>query len=154
MKLVCLCLCLFLTILPLQAFAEDDDQLELQERTDQQEKYEDIFHKHSQMKAHINFYYELLIDKYRPDLKEEWIEITREKEAILKKIKEMKKEGKELELPAITEEWKEKHSYYHEQFLEAVERRDDEKLKSLLPALLQLHKKWNEDHRELFKENN
>lgn len=139
-----------MTVLPLNSFAEEE-----MDQSEESETHEmAVVHKQAAIKAHIKFYYELLIEKYRPDLMEEWMEVSREKEAILKKMKELKKEGKEFNEPMVSEDWKEKHSNYHEQFLTAVETRDDEKLKALLPALLQLQKQWNEDHRKMFNESN
>ncbi|MCD8510787.1 MAG: hypothetical protein LRY73_13555 [Bacillus sp. (in: Bacteria)] len=119
LKLFSLVLVLFMSLLPLNSFAEED--IEKKEEVENHEV--GLTHKNSVLKTHIKFYYELLIEKYRPDIMEEWKEISREKDAILKKLKELKKEGKEFNEPIVSEEWKEKHCIYHEQFLAAVEKK-------------------------------
>ncbi|MDG5788665.1 hypothetical protein QA612_14385 [Evansella sp. AB-P1] len=127
---------------------------DLDERCDENEcemNHEQVTHHHEMIKVHLQYYYELLIEKHSPELKEEWREIVRDREAIHKKIKEMKKEGKEIEDCEITKAWKEKHKRYQEMFLDAVNKRDSEKIESLLPLLLQLHKQWNENHLKMLK---
>ncbi|MBU9724089.1 MULTISPECIES: hypothetical protein [Bacillaceae] len=133
-----------------QVFAEEPEEDVAEAEC---ENKEDVIHRHKAIQTHIQFYYELLIDKYKPELKEEWKEVISEREVILKKMKEMQKEGLDLDYSAISEEWKEKHQKYHEAFLEAVKTRDDEKIRELLPKLLELQKSWNEDHKKFLREN-
>ncbi|PIB48966.1 hypothetical protein, partial [Pseudomonas sp. 2822-17] len=50
-------------------FAEEPE--EVKEEVECESK-EDVLHRHKSIQTHIQFYYELLIDKYKPELKEEW----------------------------------------------------------------------------------
>ncbi|MBU9714700.1 hypothetical protein [Evansella tamaricis] len=140
---------IMIIIFPISTIAEDSSDDDIDKEC---EMNQDIKHRHKDMWIHIQFYYELLLDKYHPELKTEWKEIMRERETILKKWKELKKEGKEFDHSMISEEWKEKHQQYHEAFLEAVKIRDDEKIKSLLPKLLELQKSWNRDQKRVLQE--
>ncbi|UCZ54630.1 hypothetical protein LGQ02_07725 [Bacillus shivajii] len=110
--------------------------------------HEKISYEHQVIRPHMEYYFELLLDKYSPDLKEEWTEVLRERESILKKLKQMKKEGKLKEHPSPSERWYEKHGQIHDQFLNAVKKRDDETITQLLPQLLSLQKEWNVIHKE------
>ncbi|UTR09494.1 hypothetical protein MM300_16560 [Evansella sp. LMS18] len=108
---------------------------------------EDIMHRHSAIKPHFYYYMELLFEKFQPELKGKWQEVVREKEAIYKKMKELSKEGETGDHPAESEAWEAAHKSTQEKFLQAVKKRDEESLKALLPELLSLHRKWNEEHR-------
>ncbi|MFA9556004.1 hypothetical protein ACERII_01665 [Evansella sp. AB-rgal1] len=132
---------------PIHALAEDQGNKE--SNMEEWEMKQDIVHRHDSIKIHLQYYYELLVEKHRPELKEEWIEINREKEAILKKMREMKKEGKTFDFTQIDGEWKVKHERIHEEFMEVVKSRDNEKIKNILPEIINLSKEWNEVYREL-----
>ncbi|SDY57460.1 hypothetical protein SAMN05421736_102309 [Evansella caseinilytica] len=149
-RMISLCLAIVLfCLLPLTGYAETDNAKDHEEC----EKHHKFMQHHDTIHTHLTYYYELLIDKYRPELKEEWTAVTRDKEAILKKIREMKKEGKQIDDLFVNDKWKEQHQQYQADFLTAVKKRDEAQIKELLPQILELQKQWNKKHRELLKEN-
>jgi len=104
------------------------------------------------IQPHFNYYYELIVEKYRPDLAEEWEQVLSERGAINKKLQEFShKQRKEL-YRNISEDWYHKHELFHVQFLSAVKDREGEKIKKMIPHILTLKKSWNSEMRELFKE--
>ncbi|WP_096188496.1 hypothetical protein [Evansella halocellulosilytica] len=112
-------------------------------------EYHEISYRHEAIRPHIEFYYELMIEKYHPELKEEWKETLRERETILKKLKEVQKEGKSYDHEQMNEEWLNKHQKTHQQLLNAVKKRDGEAIKALLPKIIDLHKDWNKMHKDI-----
>ncbi|MBM7097256.1 hypothetical protein JSY36_16105 [Bacillus sp. H-16] len=106
--------------------------------------YHQYYLRHDALRPHFNFYYDLLIDRYQPELKEEWRLIVNERESLIKKYKELKKEGKLKDHVQKGEAWKEKHEMVQESFLKAVKERNDEAIKDVLPDLLALQKEMND----------
>ncbi|ADU30000.1 hypothetical protein [Evansella cellulosilytica] len=131
---------------PFNTLAEDIDENKVEQEKCYSEQ--ELSHMHKAMRVHIDYYYELLINKYRPELMEDWKESVRDRDAILKKIKELSKEGADLTSLQPTEQWKTKHEEYQESFLEAIKNRDNEKIKTILPLFLQLQQMWNDSQRE------
>ena len=151
-KITLILICIFtvqMVVSPLTSFAEKIPYTSAEEECDNNEE---IIYRHIAIKPHLYFYLELLFEKYTPELKVEWQEVQREKEAINKKMKEMKKEGTTREDPINNREWKKKHEEFQEEFLNAVKKRDEESLINLLPVQLKLHKQWNEEHRKFLTE--
>jgi hypothetical protein len=124
----------------LYLFAEQDE-----------ESVEDLLQQES-MKPHIDYYFELLISKHRPDLLDEWLEVERDREAIYKKIKAYSNDEYEKILKSISNEWYENHAKMHERLLAAVKERNNEKIKLSLGHLCSLKKTWNEEVKTIIKE--
>ncbi|MCR6110527.1 hypothetical protein HXA35_09320 [Bacillus sp. A301a_S52] len=116
-----------------------------------EESVEDLLQQEN-MKPHIDYYFELLITKHRPDLLEEWLAVERDREAIYKKIKAFSKEEYEKILTQISNEWYDNHAKMHEQLLAAVKERNNEKIKLSLGHLCSLKKTWNEEMKMIIKE--
>ncbi|TMW73727.1 hypothetical protein [Alteribacter natronophilus] len=108
--------------------------------------HETVHLKYDKMRPHLNFYYELLIERYEPAMKEEWLMIVQELETLIKKYREMKKEGKlkDKDFHNQDDKWKMKHQDVQEQFLKAVKERNDEAIRAILPDLVTLQKEMNE----------
>ncbi|WP_088104747.1 hypothetical protein [Halalkalibacter urbisdiaboli] len=122
-------------------FAEDEQSKEPSQEHCQHNK--EMFKK---MQVHMDFYHELLAEKYAPNHTEEWHEIRKERDLLRKKINEAKKRG-ELVNEHKNEDFKaffEKHKQLQVDFRDAVEKRDDEKIKQLLPQLFEQHRQMNE----------
>ncbi|WP_096434738.1 hypothetical protein [Alteribacter populi] len=124
---------------PVISFAEDPAEHE----NDHNNTYHEMYYRHEALRPHFHFYYDLLIDRYHPELKSEWREIISERETLIKKFKELKKEGKLQDPPEKDQQWKEKHQEVHEKFLAAVKERNDQEIKEVLPELLTLQKDVN-----------
>ncbi|WP_280768368.1 hypothetical protein [Salipaludibacillus daqingensis] len=106
----------------------------------------------SSFQIHFNYYYELLVEKHRPDLLEDWQQMVREREAINKKLKDFDNEKQEELYEQISEDWYHKHELLQEHFLAAVKDREKEKIKKNIPHILTLKKSWNSEMREAIKE--
>ncbi len=50
----------------------------------------------NELKVHLDFYYEMLIEKYVPEQSEKWQEIRTERDLLHKKLKEAKQRGELL----------------------------------------------------------
>ncbi|UTR14512.1 hypothetical protein MM221_18435 [Salipaludibacillus sp. LMS25] len=116
-----------------------------------EESVEDLLQQES-MKPHIDYYFELLITKHRPDLLSEWLEVERDREAIYKKIKAFSNEEYDTVHKKISNEWYDNHAKMHNQLLVAVKERNDEKIKLSLGHLCSLKKTWNEEMKNIIKE--
>lgn len=103
---------------------------------------EKVTYTHDAVRPHFNFYYQLLAEKYAPKHVKVWNEVLKDRDALIKKYKELKKEGKEVE-NLHDEAWLKAHTEIHQQFLEAVEKRDDEKLKQIVPRVIDHQKELN-----------
>lgn len=128
--------------MPLQAMAKEPVELDKDSYHDH--VYHEYYLRHDAMRPHFNFYYDLLIDRYQPELQEEWRLIVNERETLIKKYKELKKEGKLKDPVEKDESWKTEHQNIHERFLNAVKERNDEAIEEVLPDLLALQKEMNE----------
>ncbi|PYZ94375.1 hypothetical protein CR194_02250 [Salipaludibacillus keqinensis] len=106
----------------------------------------------AQLQPHFKYYHELIIEKHRPDLLEEWKQVDRDREAIDKKIREYNKEKRDDVYEGISNNWYTKHAIVQQQFLSAVKERESEKIKISLSHLLSLKKSWNIEMKEALKE--
>ncbi|SER48383.1 hypothetical protein [Salipaludibacillus aurantiacus] len=111
----------------------------------------EVMYETSTLKPHFNYYYELLFEKHRPDLMEEWKEVGREREALTKKLKEFNKEKRTNLCDSIPDEWYEHHQLAQERFLQSVKERETSKIKISLYHLLAVKKTWNEEMKEALK---
>lgn len=94
------------------------------------------------VRPHFNFYYQLLAEKYAPNYVKVWDEVLKDREAIFKNYKELKKAGKEVE-PPYDDAWLKKHSEVHQQFVDAVEKRDEASLKEMVPKVIEHQRELN-----------
>ncbi|OIJ16006.1 hypothetical protein BKP35_03210 [Anaerobacillus arseniciselenatis] len=113
--------------------------------------FERVSYEQKAIRPHFNFYYQLLAEKYAPKHVKVWNEVLKDRDALLKKYREVKKAGKELE-DFYDEEWLKEHSEIHQQFLEAVEKRDDDKLKEIVPRVIDHQKELNAMLKKRLKE--
>ncbi|OIJ16900.1 hypothetical protein BKP37_04355 [Anaerobacillus alkalilacustris] len=103
------------------------------------------------IRAHFNFYYQLLAEKYAPKHVKVWNNVMKDRDALIKKFKELKKDGKELD-NFYDETWLKEHNEIQQQFLEAVEKRDDEILKVIVPQIIDHQKQLNSILKKRLKE--
>lgn len=103
---------------------------------------EQVKYEHKAIRPHFNFYYQLLAEKYAPKHVRIWNEVIKDREALLKKYRELAKEGKEVG-NFYDEEWLKAHNDIHQQFLIAVEKRDEIALKTIVPQVIDHQKKLN-----------
>lgn len=96
------------------------------------------------IKPHIEYYHELLIERFTPDRLEEWKDVVRERHQIIKKVRQDKGEG-EIEW---NDGLREKYETLHKKFSEAVKARDEEELKRIIPSLIDWQKEWNEYYKQ------
>lgn len=103
---------------------------------------EQVKYEHKAIRPHFNFYYQLLAEKYAPKHVKIWNEVIKDREALLKKYRELAKAGKEVG-DFYDEEWLKAHNDIHQQFLVAVEKRDDKALKTIVPQVIEHQKELN-----------
>ncbi|GAE24627.1 hypothetical protein JCM9140_569 [Halalkalibacter wakoensis JCM 9140] len=96
-----------------------------------------------ELKVHFDFYYELLAEKYAPDEIEKWKDIRSERDLLLKKLKEAKQKGELENGEAIDKEWIAKHKEITDSFHTAIEKRDEEQVRLLLPKLFDHYRELN-----------
>ena len=94
---------------------------------------------HSYKQIHMNMYYELLAEKYAPEKVKVWQDIQNER----KKLKESLK-GEIAQKKEKLKPWYEEHKELQKQFAEAIEQRDEQRIKELLPKVIDHHAKFNE----------
>ncbi|GAE36636.1 hypothetical protein [Halalkalibacter akibai] len=95
------------------------------------------------LKVHLDYYYELLADKYAPDQIGKWKDIRVERDLLQKKLKEAKQRGELENGQAVDKTWLDKHSELQSVFNAAVEKRDEEQLKIVLPQLFDHYAELN-----------
>ena len=88
-----------------------------------------------EFKMHLDYYYELLAEKYAPDQIEKWKEIRVERDLLHKKLKEAKQRGELENGQAVDKTWLDKHAEIQSAFNNAIEKRDEEKVKEILPQM-------------------
>lgn len=103
---------------------------------------EHVKYEHKAIRPHFNFYYQLLAEKFAPKHVKIWNEVIKDREALLKKYRELAKEGKEVG-NFYDEEWLKAHNDIHQQFLIAVEKRDENALKTIVPQVIDHQKELN-----------
>ncbi|WP_078552956.1 hypothetical protein [Bacillus alkalicellulosilyticus] len=99
---------------------------------------------HKGMEVHFQMYYQLLAEKYEPQLVTEWDEIRKEKSMLLKEIRAASKRGELDHEDMIEPMWVEKHDKVQQKFYKAVEQRDSKAIKEILPYLFEMQKELNE----------
>lgn len=112
---------------------------------------EKVTYEHKAIRPHFNFYYQLLAEKYAPKHVKVWNEVIKDREALLKKYRELTKEGKEVG-EFYDENWLKTHQDIHQQFLAAVEKRDDDALKTVVPLVIDHQKELNSLLKKRLKE--
>ncbi|KHF39518.1 hypothetical protein [Halalkalibacter okhensis] len=100
------------------------------------------------LKVHLDFYYELLAEKFAPSEIERWKEIRSERDLLQKKLKEAKQKGELENGEAIDKEWIEKHKEITIAFNSAVEKRDEGELSTVIPQLFEHYKKLNDVYKK------
>ncbi|QOY36043.1 hypothetical protein AWH56_025955 [Anaerobacillus isosaccharinicus] len=74
---------------------------------------EQVKYEHKAIRPHFNFYYQLLAEKYAPNHVKIWNDVIKDREALLKKYRELAKEGKEVG-NFYDEEWLKAHNEIHD----------------------------------------
>jgi hypothetical protein len=97
-----------------------------------------------ELKIHLDFYYELLADKYAASEIEKWKDIRVERDLLQKKLKEAKQRGELENGQAVDKTWLDRHTELQTSFNSAVEKRDEEQLQTLLPQIFDHYAKLNE----------
>jgi hypothetical protein len=106
------------------------------------EQLQQVKYEHKAIRPHFDFYYQLLAEKYAPKHVKVWNESIKEREALLKKYRELVKSGKDVG-NFYDEDWLKVHNEIHKQFLVAVEKRDDGALKTIVPQVIDHQKELN-----------
>jgi hypothetical protein len=118
---------------------------------DEVTQMEQVKYEHKAIKPHFNFYYQLLAEKYAPKHVKVWNEVIREREALFKKYRELSKSGKDIG-NFYDEDWLKAHNDIHQKFLAAVEKRDDDALKMIVPQVIDHQKELNSLLKKRLKE--
>ncbi|MFC0561591.1 hypothetical protein [Halalkalibacter alkalisediminis] len=131
------------SLAPVQAEVSDDQKEEACCEHDQAISKE--------LKVHLDFYYELLAEKYAPDQIEKWKEIRVERDLLQKKLKEAKQRGELENGQTVDKTWLDKHAELQNAFNNAVEKRDEDKLKEILPKMFAQYAELNALYKQRLK---
>jgi FMN phosphatase YigB (HAD superfamily) len=101
-----------------------------------------------ELKVHLDYYYELLAEKFAPAEIEKWKEIRSERDLLQKKLKEAKQRGELQNGDAIDKVWLDRHRELHDLFNAAVEKRDKEQLGKLIPKIFEHYGMLNNVYKE------
>ncbi|WP_017727040.1 hypothetical protein [Halalkalibacterium ligniniphilum] len=128
---------------------------QLEEQGESHEQFcHDCFKKyHQAFQEHLDFYYELLAEKYAPKDVARWNELRNERGMLMKQMAEAQKRGVKWKKPELDEKLKEQHVTLQQQFQEAVKMRDTKKLETVLPQLLDHYKDRNNRMKEWLEKN-
>ncbi|WP_332695927.1 hypothetical protein [Halalkalibacter lacteus] len=107
-----------------------------------------------ELKVHLDFYYELLAEKFAPNELEKWKEIRSERDLLQKKLKEAKQRGELENGEAIDKAWLDRHSELHDSFNVAVKKRDEVQLGQLIPQIFDHYERLNNVYKERLNLNN
>ncbi|MDT8862551.1 hypothetical protein N0O92_20305 [Alkalihalobacillus sp. MEB130] len=129
------------SLAPVQAEVPNEDPEQECCQHEQQEMNQEL-------KVHLDFYYELLAEKYAPDEIEKWKEIRSERDLLQKKLKEAKQKGELENGEAIDKTWVDEHKKLTDAFNAAIEKRDEEQLRTIMPKLFDHYKKLNDVYKE------
>ncbi|WP_062048245.1 hypothetical protein [Bacillus sp. JCM 19034] len=99
---------------------------------------------HQNYHVHLDFYYDLLAEKYAPEQVDQWKEIKKERDLLKKKWKEAKKRGELDRNDLFNSEWIEKHRNIQEKFTKAVEKRDANEIQEIFPKLIAHYGEMND----------
>lgn len=117
-------------------------QVDAEEFDHEASQIEKVKYEHKAIRPHFNFYYQLLAEKYAPKHVKVWNEVIAEREALIKKYRELAKSGKEIG-DFYDEAWLKAHGDLQKHFLEAVEKRDDAALQNIVPQVIDHQKELN-----------
>ncbi|WP_096201174.1 hypothetical protein [Bacillus sp. FJAT-45350] len=92
---------------------------------------------------HMTMYYQLLAEKYAPELVAEWNEIQKERDMLEKKITELEKTGALLHGKKVGEDWYKSHAELQTNFAKAIKEYDEKEIKKMIPKLFDQHKELN-----------
>lgn len=109
--------------------------------------------KHHFMKTHINMYYELLAEKYVPDQVKVWQDIQKERKQLKQQLKDLQKKGEVPDLKEQMKPWFQEHQELQKQFTEAIDQRNEGKIKKLLPEIINHQQKLNEIYKQIIDKN-
>lgn len=93
---------------------------------------------------HMGYYYELLTEKYAPDLVEEWKVISKDQQELMSKLKENKEKKEEFKKNLKEHSWYKRHKELEKQLTKAVKERDEEALKEMMPKMIEIQKELND----------
>lgn len=113
-----------------------------EENSTEPAQMDQVRYEHKVVRPHFNFYYELLAEKYAPKHVKVWHDVINERDALMKKYRQLAKEGKEIG-NFYDETWLKTHSDMQQKFLEAVEKRDDATLKNIVSQVIDHQKELN-----------
>src|SRR5690606_30877237 len=88
------------------------------------------------LQVHLDFYNELLVNRYAPKQVKYWQSVRKERDLLQKKLNESIMKGKFPQLEQ-DEKWIEQHRTLQENFKQAVEKRDEQGLRDILPLLIE-----------------
>lgn len=94
--------------------------------------------------VHIDYYYELLTEKYAPDLVDEWKVISKDQQEMMSKLKEDKDKKAEFKKNLKDKSWYKRHKELEKEFTKAVKNRDENALKEIMPKVIDLQKELND----------
>ncbi|HHY21853.1 MAG TPA: hypothetical protein GX525_08220 [Bacilli bacterium] len=94
--------------------------------------------------VHIDHYYELLAEKYAPDLVDEWKVISKDQQELMSKLKEDKDKKAEFKKNLKESSWYKRHKELEKQFTKAVKERDKNALKEIMPKVIEMQKELND----------
>ncbi|ARK31373.1 hypothetical protein [Halalkalibacter krulwichiae] len=95
------------------------------------------------LRIHLDFYYELLANKYDSADVEKWKEIRSERDLLQKRLKEAKQKGELQNGQVVEKTWLDRHAKLQSAFTTAVEKRDEEQIGALLPQIFDHYEKLN-----------
>ncbi|TWI55927.1 hypothetical protein [Halalkalibacter nanhaiisediminis] len=108
----------------------------------------------NELKVHLDYYYEMLVEKYAPTKSEKWQDVRNERDLLQKKLKEAKQRGELSSEKMIDKEWMEEHRNLQQLFNAAVEKRDENQLQQLLPQMIEHYEKLNDLYKQRLKMSN
>lgn len=106
----------------------------------------------NEIKVHLDFYYEMLVNRYAPHELEHWRKIRSERDLLQKKLSELERNGKVQFTSERDEEWVSNHRDIQNKFKMVVEKRDEEQLRILLPKILENDEKLNKLYKQRLKQ--
>lgn len=108
----------------------------------------------NELKVHLDYYYEMLVEKYAPTKSEKWQDVRNERDLLQKKLKEAKQRGELSSEKTIDKGWIEEHRNLQQLFNAAVEKRDENQLQQLLPQMIEHYEKLNDLYKQRLKMSN
>ncbi|KMK77014.1 hypothetical protein [Alkalihalobacillus pseudalcaliphilus] len=124
----------------------------VQATEDVKEQQVEKHHSHQSFIIHMDYYFELLAEKYAPEQVDTWNEIRKQRKVLMKQWHEKKKDKKYEQLKKDST-WKKEHNDLQEEFEKAVEIRDEAKIKELLPKLFEHYQNMNKRMEEKLTDN-